>query len=131
MPWPSQRRSASFAGFQERPSVFRFFFLVQLVQDRAEKDPFDEDVLLEDHLFARIRAQPLEQPPDRLRPFRPFHWSDNSLHIGDAADAVGMPVRPVEPQSRSPIVEYQGNRTLRDHRVGPGIQIVAVLDEPV
>jgi hypothetical protein len=61
------------------------FFGGEVAQDGAREDPFDEEVLLEDHLFSGLGAHGLEGFDALGVPVVPFDGRDDRLGVGDAA----------------------------------------------
>src|SRR6266542_598170 len=105
-------------GFAERP------------EDAGRQDPLHEQVLVQDHLLARWRPQPLEEAPG-LAEFGPLGGPGYGLHVGDSRDLVGVPRRPVKPQRRAPIVHDQDHVAGELERLEPRIEIARVLLERI
>src|SRR5690606_40770655 len=70
--WPGERRTPVLARFAERAPIDVHLLRRHLAYHRARQYRFDEEVFLQDHLFAGLRAEALKNALGRLAPFAPF-----------------------------------------------------------
>ena len=127
-----ERGTPRLARFEVRTAVDRQLLVRQVAQHLGGQHLLDEEVPLEDHLLARLGPDRLEQRDRLLGPVVPGpDRSDERLHVGDAADGCGMPVRPVEPQRGAPVVQDEDDPLTNADGLQEGLEVRPVLDEPV
>ena len=75
----------------------------------------------------------MEDRPGQLRPFVPGDRPHDGFHVGDAHNRVGMPVGPVEPEGRSPVVDHEHHSPGfgQTQMIEQTVEVVAVLFEGV
>ena len=132
LPRPGQGRPTVLR-LQKRAAIFGHLGLGQFPQHRSRQHPLDEHVALEDHLFALVGAEALEDRHGLRAPVGPgSHRAHDRLHVGDAPDTVAVMIGPVEAECRAPVVHHEQDR-LRwtDHGIDEGREIVAVGDEAI
>ena len=107
LPRPRQGRPAIFTP-EERPAVFRLRGLGELSNTGSEQEPLDEYVVVEDHLLAGLGSKPMKYRSQGRIPLGPIRDRMNDrLHVGDAADAVGMGGGPIEAERGAPVMDDQ------------------------
>jgi hypothetical protein len=90
--------------------VLGHLFVVERAQDPGRQDLLHEDVVLQDHVLAAVRAERLEQFPGGFRPLVPgLQRRDDRLHVGDRPHRPGVAAGPVEAQGAAPVVHDQGD----------------------
>src|SRR6476660_2159754 len=132
LPGPRQGGSPGLAGFEVGPPVDAHLLLGQPAQHLARQHLLDEQVLLEHQLLAGRRPDGPEEG-DRLRwPVVPgIDGRDEGLHVGDRLHRGLVPVRPVEPERRAPVVQDQRHAVAHVEGLEERVEVCAVLDEPV
>ena len=94
-------------GLEEWPAILVVFLRRQISKDRGREDGFDEEVVLDHHLLARVAAEGPEDADRGLGPLVPRDRPHDGLHVGDPGDTVPVPVGPVEAQRRTPVVDHE------------------------
>src|SRR5262249_21126927 len=129
---PRQRRPSALPGFGERPRVFRHFLVGELAQDCPWQDLLNEEVVLEDHLLAGLGTQRLQDwAHSELVPVVPILPPHHRLHIRDALHGIAVAVGPVEAESRTPVMDDQGDALAHIQSLEQGVEVTTVLDEPI
>ena len=93
---PREGWATVFAFVGKGATVDFHFIFGQAAQNRAGKDGFNKDVFGQHHFFARWRAEAFKHGAGVLAEFIPCHRFYDRFHIGDAFDAVAVPVGPVK-----------------------------------
>ena len=102
----------------------RHFVLAQLTQDRTRQYAFDEEVALENQVFALGGAKALKDAPGFLRPVIPAgQRHHDAFHVGNAPDLRGVQACPVEPQRSAPVVQHQSDRAAHPQGAPQPVQI--------
>src|SRR5262249_21652781 len=61
----------------------------------------------------------------------PLARQDDRFHVGDSAHAVRVAARPMEPEGRTPVMQYQRDVPMKVESLEPGVKIAGVVHEPI
>src|SRR5579872_3528083 len=128
---PCQRRAARFAGLEKRFPVCRHLLVGEPADHAAGQNALHEDVLLQNQVVAGRTAQRLKQIHRLLVPFHEFDRPHDRFHVRDALDRIGMAMRPVKAERRSPVVNHQRDAPVECERIEPCIEMLRVIDEAI
>ena len=127
---PGQRRAPALARLEIRQPIG--LHGVRDIADAATRQhPLDEDVLLQHHPFAGLRAESAKDPRRGGRPFFPGDRSHDRLHVDQSLDPLGMAPRPVKAERGAPVVDHEREVVAEVHALDPGVEPGRVVDEPV
>ena len=88
------------------------FFLAEATDDGAGQNAFDENIFIQNHVFAAVGAEALKDAAGVFWKISPLHGFDHGLHVGDALGLIPVLVGPIEAQGRTPVMNNE------DHIVG-------------
>src|SRR5262249_41066252 len=98
----------------------------------AGQDLLDKEVVLQDHLLASLGTQGLQdRAHSELVPVVPILPSDHCLHICDAPYCIAVTIGPVEAESRTPVVDDQGDALGQIKGFEQGVEVTAQLNESI